>query len=92
MKGDSHTAGEECFDVRFDRSFEPYMADVACRLGYLERSFSLEVAGSLFRVRAEQPADQASIIRKINHALYREKVRVDSEPLRARFLELLSQR
>ncbi|MEX0407313.1 hypothetical protein ABGN05_16770 [Aquibium sp. LZ166] len=83
---------DESFEVGIDRLFERYMADVALRLGYVEQTFSLDVVGSSFLVTAKRPADQPAIMRKINHALYREKVRADSEPLRARFLELLSQK
>jgi len=68
------------------------MADVATRLSYVEQDFSLEVVGSDFRVTAATPVVREVIARKINHALYREKIRAESAPLRARFLDLMAQR
>ena len=80
------------FEIEIEPLFAPYMADAAVRLGYVERDFSLVVAGSSFRVTAENLVDRALIARKINHALYREKVRAESASLRARFLDLMTQR
>lgn len=79
------------FEIEVEPVFVPYMADAAVRLGYLERDFSLVVAGSTFRVAAATQVDRAVIARKINHALYREKTRAESAPLRARFLDLMAQ-
>ncbi|MFI0847754.1 hypothetical protein [Mesorhizobium sp. IMUNJ 23232] len=80
------------FVIDVEPLFAPYMADAAVRLGYVERDFALVVAGSSFRVTTSTPVDRAAIARKINHALYREKIRVESAPLRARFLDLMAQR
>lgn len=80
------------FEVGVDPLFAPFMADAAARLGYVEQDFLLEIVGSNFRVTAATPVDRAAIARKINHALYREKIRAESAPLRARFLDLMAQR
>jgi hypothetical protein len=80
------------FGMEVEPLFVPYMAGAAVRLAYVERDFSLVVAGSAFRVTAATQVDRAAIVRKINHALYREKIRTESAPLRARFLDLMAQR
>lgn len=86
------SGGTVRFKIEVEPSFAPYMADVAARLSYVEQVFSLKVVGSNFRVTAATPVDREAIGRKINHALYREKIRAESAPLRARFLDLLAQR
>ena len=83
---------DEIFQIHIDETLIPYMVGAATRLSYIERNFTLEVVGPSFRVTAKRPSDQPAIVRKINHALYREKVQAESAPLRARFLELLSHR
>lgn len=92
MHQDNAAKDDESFLIPVELRFVPYMADALARLSYTARSFALDVVGSSFRVTARRPANKPTIIRKINHALYREKVRAESGPLRARFLELLSQR
>lgn len=85
------TAGES-FDIEVGSGLAPYVEATALRLGYAEQSFSVQTDGLRFRVTARAPVDREAIERKIAHALYREKIRVESAPLRTRFLELLSQR
>nr|WP_295463851.1 hypothetical protein [Mesorhizobium sp.] len=85
------TAGES-LDIEVGSGLAPYVEATALRLGYAEQLFSVQTDGSRFRVTARAPFDREAIERRIAHALYREKIRVESAPLRARFLELLSQR
>ena len=85
------TAGES-FEIEVGSGFVPYVEATALRLGYTEQAFSVLADGSRFRVTARAPLDREAIERKIAHALYREKIRTESAPLRARFLELISQR
>lgn len=92
MGAQTASSGPVEFEIEIEPLFAPYMADAAVRLGYVERDFSLMVTGSSFRVTAASPVDRAAIARKINHALYREKIRAESAPLRARFLDLMAQR
>lgn len=92
MGAQTASGGTVRFKIEVEPSFAPYMADAAARLSYVEQDFSLEVVGSDLLVTAATPVAREAIVRKIHHALYREKIRVESAPLRARFLDLMAQR
>ena len=92
MAQNTHIAAGETFDFKVHPSFLRYMPAAVARLGYLERTFSVAVEGEILRVSARTQIDRDAIARTVNHALYREKIRTESVPLRARFLDLISKR
>lgn len=70
-------------------SLAEYLEPAAARLSYMEDAFSLEIEQCRVKASVKTEVTKGEVERKLNHALYREKIRSESAELRGRFLQMM---